>query len=638
MSYLEIKPVIFGDEDNQLDLGRLTFGSDDAERDVKHGFLDKVFLKTIVYHRIKEGRRELVIGRKGSGKSAICLMLRDAFDAEGVNTILVTPKSLSQTRIQKLETSSINQEETYILCWKYILLVEIAKCIIQLKNKGKVQISRRTINKVRIFLEKNGEIEKGVIRSWMENSRKISKLSIKILSLEGEIQTNKTEILNQLSEEIDSFEDIIKNIDLGLKDNQILMLLDRIDEIWSRDEESISMITGLIRAVHDVNSLINSVNVILFLRSDIYDRLKFNDADKFRSLEERINWTKVDLKHLIANRGKFSAKLTHIDINTLWNAIFDEKLLNRDSFEYILERTMMRPRELIQFCNNALAIAQNASHKKITQRDILAAEEQYSNWKLNDLTSEFSVQYPFLDDLLSLFQGYKVSFTRDEFDIRYAGFRNRIESKYSGLRHMSVNSILQILYIIGFAGTKIHRESTYVYDDPKIVIAQQNQIYIHPAFHLALGILSFDSFLLGSGRSNIIVAGDVVRGDKILLPEPLSFDQSIIDTSQINDLGKQIFIAYSRVRISLYENYNQEQIMFNLKVIDNHIHILESICEGMANFVDIVKSVEIITNSFIKIQSGIIDRLEPGDTTLQDLYRITHNIISFQYLLIQKAM
>lgn len=42
----------------RVDLGKLTFGNDDAERDAKQGFLSKVFLKTALYNRIKADQSE----------------------------------------------------------------------------------------------------------------------------------------------------------------------------------------------------------------------------------------------------------------------------------------------------------------------------------------------------------------------------------------------------------------------------------------------------------------------------------------------------------------------------------------------------------------------------------------------------
>jgi len=81
-----------------LSLVKLTFGYDDAERDAKQGFLSKVFLKTALYNRIKTDQSELIIGRKGAGKSATCLILKTAFESEGVKVALLTPESLSQKK------------------------------------------------------------------------------------------------------------------------------------------------------------------------------------------------------------------------------------------------------------------------------------------------------------------------------------------------------------------------------------------------------------------------------------------------------------------------------------------------------------------------------------------------------------
>ncbi|MEH1903120.1 MAG: hypothetical protein V7L04_17335 [Nostoc sp.] len=101
-----------------LNLAELTFGHDYAERDAKQGFLSKVFLKTPLYNRIKNDQCELFIERKGAGKSANCLILKGAFEREGTKVALLTPESLSKQKIQALEISSINREETYLQTWR----------------------------------------------------------------------------------------------------------------------------------------------------------------------------------------------------------------------------------------------------------------------------------------------------------------------------------------------------------------------------------------------------------------------------------------------------------------------------------------------------------------------------------------
>jgi hypothetical protein len=53
-------------------LTRLYFGRDDAEHDLTDGLLREGFLPTQAYEEALSGRKTLIIGRKGSGKSAIC--------------------------------------------------------------------------------------------------------------------------------------------------------------------------------------------------------------------------------------------------------------------------------------------------------------------------------------------------------------------------------------------------------------------------------------------------------------------------------------------------------------------------------------------------------------------------------------
>jgi hypothetical protein len=58
------------------ELGQLYFGRDDAEMDIAEGgLLHAGFLRTAAYDAVRNSRKHLIIGRKGSGKSAICRTL-----------------------------------------------------------------------------------------------------------------------------------------------------------------------------------------------------------------------------------------------------------------------------------------------------------------------------------------------------------------------------------------------------------------------------------------------------------------------------------------------------------------------------------------------------------------------------------
>lgn len=507
-----------------VDLQKLKFGSGDAERDSKNGFLSKVFLKTSFYNRLREGERELVVGRKGSGKSALCLALKGALESEGRSVMLVTPKSLSVPKIQQLKVNSISKEESYVLSWKYVLLVKIAFELIELVEKLNLEMevhNKSLLKEIRNFLFENGEIKKGFWKRFIEAFNVFKKISAKVGIFEVGFESSSQQSQIDAANLLESFEGRLGSLLMRLDHIDITVLLDRIDEVWSPVEESELMVIGLINAIHDLNSTLQNTRIVLFLRSDIYDILKFNDADKLRDLEERITWSAEDLKQLIVTRGKISSGSSVTDVDSLWKLFFDEEVNGDNSFSYILNRTLKRPRELIQFCNLSLTLAQNKGQNKITKSVILEAEGQYSNWKLNDLASEFLVQYPFLRDLLALFQGFQPDFKRDEFNERYEAAQKRLSKQYPELYSLSTNSMLQVLFRIGFLGAKIDRNSIYFYDDPMLILPQCELIVVHPAFHLALGIRDYtisigDITQVIKGDHNVInIAGDVQIGGQI---------------------------------------------------------------------------------------------------------------------------
>jgi Cdc6-like AAA superfamily ATPase len=518
------RKLINGEMTMSFSLGKLTFGHDDAERDAKQGFLGKVFLKTALYNRIKTDQCELVIGRKGAGKSATCLILKSAFESEGVRVALLTPESLSQQKIQSLKVDSINREELYLQTWKYVLLVKVAFELISLINT--TQISglyglSDDVKAIRSFLKKQGEAENDFGSNLSGLFRIFSKISVSFAGFGGTLEASQAKSENDLMDALVRFESRLKKILQYLRKTEIVVLIDKVDEVWNDTEESKFMISGLLRATHILNESLPMTKIMVFLRSDIFDTLKFHDIDKLNSLAERLTWSESDLKQLIENRLRISANLNfNRNSQEIWSQIFDSKVRSQDSFKYIISRTLRRPRETIQFCNRALRIAQDAQHQTITEDDILSAEIQYSVEKLRDLSSEFLVQYAYLDGLYGLFQGFKLSFTKNEFEARYQEAKDRLERLYPKLQFLNTDGILQTLYGIGFLGAEIDSAYIFFYNMPNLTLPQQEKCVVHPAFHAALGIQErvvalndFQNVYIGAQLNQVNIGGSINVGN-----------------------------------------------------------------------------------------------------------------------------
>jgi hypothetical protein len=117
-----------------------------------------------------------------------------------------------------------------------------------------------------------------------------------------------------------------------------------------------------------------------------------------------------------------------------------------------------------------------------------------------------------------MFQGFKTTFTKEEFEFRYQEAKDKLERVYLDLQSLSTNGILQILYNIGFLGAEIDGAYVFFYNMPNLTLPQQENYVVHPAFHASLGIqervIALNDFQRVSIKagSNINVGGDFSVG------------------------------------------------------------------------------------------------------------------------------
>jgi hypothetical protein len=154
-------PTQSQDSESSLSLERLYFGKDDAESDfAKGGLLKQGFMRTRAYDEALNGRKSLIIGRKGSGKSAICLMLRNTLSPDGL-CALITPDEISADEIRRFHLPGIPAEQSKQLIWRYVFIVQIAKFILtEAKKRSAIPSPLLSeLSDIRKFLQDNKEGE-----------------------------------------------------------------------------------------------------------------------------------------------------------------------------------------------------------------------------------------------------------------------------------------------------------------------------------------------------------------------------------------------------------------------------------------------------------------------------------------------
>jgi hypothetical protein len=477
-------------------LAHLYFGKDDAENDAAAGgLLRQGFLKTVAYESARDGRKTLIIGRKGSGKSAICMMLARA-DDPALSVSVINPDEISGEEIRGFTLPGITAEQAKSMIWRYVLTMQTAKFVLTHATQAHRGGSWSSINSLRKFLVANGELDDLGIHEkfWRVIERIKSSISLEAFGVKVAAEIAAPSPGIKVNNTLDAIDHHVKAAlaDLACPRNhsRLLLLVDQLEKVWSNDADSDAMVTGLLLASKHIASTFDPVNCVVFLRSDIYDLLEFQDSDKFRGAEMRIDWRREALLDLVQVRAQISAG-AQLSPEHLWAGLFPEKFGELSITDYIVSRTLMRPRDIIQFCNLCRDTAEKNGHFSIIHSDIAEAAVQYSSWKLQDLVNEYRVNYPYLGDLFVLFQstGYVVS--RDSLHRKLSTIAATLRTRYAQYTNVfHVDGVLDILYDIGFLGVVRNDAATYAYDDPLRIERHEAQFLIHPCFREALQSVS----------------------------------------------------------------------------------------------------------------------------------------------------
>ena len=94
--------------------------------------------------------------------------------------------------------------------------------------------------------------------------------------------------------------------------------------------------------------------------------------------------------------------------------VLPHEIDHQPPLDYMLERTMMRPRDLILFFN--FCIQRAADRPVITAQIMHDAEGEYSRARLRSLADEWVGDYPNLADFSMLFREQKEQFKLGELD------------------------------------------------------------------------------------------------------------------------------------------------------------------------------------------------------------------------------
>jgi len=190
------------------------------------------------------------------------------------------------------------------------------------------------------------------------------------------------------------------------------ILIDRVDDAWDGSNTAVIMLMALMHACIEVETTVPCVRPLLFLRENVFDRVRQIDKESTRleTCVASLDWTRELLLDMIERRliHPFNTKLPLG--GPTWDHFF-EKTESDVPKTMIFEYCQNRPRDVLTYCSFALELAQSKKHEVITVQDIVDARKRFSETRLKDLGDEYAENYPQLSLVLSRFYGLGREFT-----------------------------------------------------------------------------------------------------------------------------------------------------------------------------------------------------------------------------------
>ena len=440
--------------------------------------------------------------------------------------------------IKALRKSGVNLDYFYKLLWRHVFVVEILKHrfpddaqqtnligqLIERIRKGVrpdqarvraikyldewgatvLQEPHERIEHIHGKLEESLRMKLGVSGSWWEVfglNASIEKEVNRQTETAKRIRTAQ-EIVSVIQvQDLNAVKDYIGSEIIDDPQSPCFVLIDDLDKFWVEEPVLYELIRAMLLEVDDWANVPN-VKIIYALRDNVLHKLESNfqsrsyQREKLADQQVHLQWSREELTDLVDKRLAWLAgKPGGAGAPRIASLLPKRNNRRPSGLDYILERTLNRPRDVIDFLNRAsqLATGRNRFSWSVIER----AEQSYSNSRLVALFDEWHENYAGLDLVAAkLLNGRKPRFTKSDWDedvlldlFTDVGVAEKLwladhyntfiemyqEDRTKALRHFT-NLFISIMYEVGLIGVKTSPGGRDFYAHAELPILRLEQI------------------------------------------------------------------------------------------------------------------------------------------------------------------
>jgi len=464
----------------------------DLRAEIDKEMLDSSFYETPDYKVLLESaEKSIVIGRRGTGKSALAYRLAKDFSAAGTAHVFnYAPEDYETTAIRHnlraLGTSYNLAKSASKLITKYALFLEI----LDLKS-GHFKFADLA----------DAPFATEALRHWRTGGPTLFERIGFILAACIKDGTPPEAIVGNLANviQIRRLERFF-NAYLETYDSHVVFLFDRLDEGYEHDTLGIAFLAGITEIVNLLNvSFGHRFRALVFLRDNIARAIERDDPDFTRNFEGqilRLHWGRYELFNMVCNRLRVAFSTSQENSQKVWDSLTAQNLKGAEGFDYCLRLTLYRPRDLLVLLNEAFNRAKKLTRDHIDDSDIEATAKDISNRRLGDLLKEYGKLIWGLDHFISVFRNGSGHLTVASASALLDTVLASEQLPGEVAQHCAIlgnsSELLRCLYSVGFLGIKATNSPGYIYcHDGKtsdVEFLPDGELLLHPCYWMALNI------------------------------------------------------------------------------------------------------------------------------------------------------
>ena len=441
---------------------------------------------------IIEGKKNLVIGRKGEGKTAIAQYIYEQ-QAFNIFTEKLSFKHFPFNILYELSNAQYTSPNQYISIWKFLIYTTICKQMIKNQNIDVEAVDK--MKKIFPDADNNKKLQR-LIKKYT-----VKEFGIQIagsgFSIGGDSDNLELSWVNY----IDILEDIISEY---IDTSKYYIFFDELDVDYRNFKDSVEkenyfdLVTGLFKAVQDIKAIFNdgryNIFPIVFLRSDIFDLITYSDKNKWSDSIIRISWTKSKIQKLLEHRMNIVMGTHGISFKECWERLFGiyeiksgtRKGKKVKSFDYISRSTQNRPRDYIRYFQICAKLALDNASLLIAPKLIKMANDEFSEYLKNEIVDEIYAVLPEYEEIFALLsQIRKQTFSPNEFVERY----NKLVME-GDIPMREAEKVLKVLFDYSVIGNvpSIQNQFIYKFENDSARFNFKEKIVVHRGVYKAFQI------------------------------------------------------------------------------------------------------------------------------------------------------